>query len=307
MYLFETDTTGKELFNMETQESGLKIVKNAYMESERILRTPSALAREALLYVQEIGEMSCTEPRQNWRNSLDSYLLILVEEGCGTITVGDETVTLQAGDIAFLDCHQSYSHCCDAREPWRICWVHWNGNAMPHLYEMFRQRNHSFVWSNAADWVEPFLLRLKNIAKEEAPDYELYESECLTQLVTQLLTKRPERAGGSSHDAAQKWEQIHHYLEEHFSEKITLEDLGKRFDVSKYYMLRGFKRRYGLTIVQFLNQCRMNYAKNELRFTDKQIDEIAAECGIHDSSYFNRIFRTTEGISAGAYRRQWRN
>ena len=38
-----------------------------------------------------------------------------------------------------------------------------------------------------------------------------------------------------------------------------------------------------------------------------QIDTIAEECGIHDSSYFNRIFRTTEGISAGAYRRQWRN
>ena len=83
--------------------------------------------------------------------------------------------------------------------------------------------------------------------------------------------------------------------------------MGKRFSVSKYYMLRGFKRRYGVTIVQFINQCRMNYAKNELRFTDKQIDTIAEECGIHDSSYFNRIFRTTEGISAGAYRRQWRN
>ena len=91
------------------------------------------------------------------------------------------------------------------------------------------------------------------------------------------------------------------------SGEITLEELGKRFGISKYYMLRGFKRKYGVTIVQFLNQCRMNYAKNELRFTDKQIDTIAEECGIHDSSYFNRIFRTTEGISAGAYRRQWRN
>ena len=91
---------------METQESGLKTVENAYMESRRILRTPSALARDALLYVQEIGEMTCKEPRQNWRNSLDSYLLILVEEGCGTVTVGEETLALQEGDVAFLDCHQ---------------------------------------------------------------------------------------------------------------------------------------------------------------------------------------------------------
>lgn len=292
---------------METQESGLKTVENAYMESRRILRTPSALARKALLYVQEIGEMTCKEPRQNWRNSLDSYLLILVEEGCGTVTVGEETLALQEGDVAFLDCHQPYSHCCDAREPWKILWVHWNGRVMPHLYEVFRQRNISVVLGGAADWVEPVLLRLESIARKEAPDYELYESECLTQLMTLLLTKKPERGGHASGETLQKWEQIHQYLEEHFAEKITLEDLGKRFSVSKYYMLRGFKRRYGVTIVQFINQCRMNYAKNELRFTDKQIDTIAEECGIHDSSYFNRIFRTTEGISAGAYRRQWRN
>ncbi len=292
---------------METQESGLKTVENAYMESRRILRTPSALARDALLYVQEIGEMTCKEPRQNWRNSLDSYLLILVEEGCGTVTVGEETLALQEGDVAFLDCHQPYSHCCDAREPWKILWVHWNGQVMPHLYEVFRQRNVSVVLSGAADWVEPVLLRLESIAREQAPDYELYESECLTQLMTLLLTKKQERGGHASGETLQKWEQIHQYLEEHFAEKITLENLGKRFSVSKYYMLRGFKRRYGVTIVQFINQCRMNYAKNELRFTDKQIDTIAEECGIHDSSYFNRIFRTTEGISAGAYRRQWRN
>lgn len=251
--------------------------------------------------------MTCKEPRQNWRNSLDSYLLILVEEGCGTVTVGEETLALQEGDVAFLDCHQPYSHCCDAREPWKILWVHWNGQVMPHLYEVFRQRNVSVVLGGAADWVEPVLLRLESIAREEAPDYELYESECLTQLMTLLLTKKQERGGHASGETLQKWEQIHQYLEEHFAEKITLEDLGKRFSVSKYYMLRGFKRRYGVTIVQFINQCRMNYAKNELRFTDKQIDTIAEECGIHDSSYFNRIFRTTEGISAGAYRRQWRN
>ena len=66
---------------------------------------------------------------------------------------------------------------------------------MPHLYEVFRQRNVSVVLGGAADWVEPVLLRLESIAREEAPDYELYESECLTQLMTLLLTKKPERGG----------------------------------------------------------------------------------------------------------------
>lgn len=66
---------------------------------------------------------------------------------------------------------------------------------MPHLYEVFRQRNVSVVLGGAADWVEPVLLRLESIAREEAPDYELYESECLTQLMTLLLTKNRNAAG----------------------------------------------------------------------------------------------------------------
>ena len=75
---------------METQEAGLKTVENAYMESRRILRTPSALAREALLYVQEVGGMTCKEPRQNWRNAVVSFLLIRVDEGGGAVAVMPE-------------------------------------------------------------------------------------------------------------------------------------------------------------------------------------------------------------------------
>ena len=79
------------------------------------------------------------------------------------------------------------------------------------------------------------------------------------------------------------------------------------FGISKYYMLRGFKKKYGITIIQFINQCRLNYAKKLLRFTDLQVDEISEKCGLQDSSYFNRIFRTIEGSSAGSYRKKWRN
>lgn len=155
---------------MQNGDAGgrLKTVNNTYMESHRILRTPSALVRDALLYIQEIGEMVCKEPRQNWRNSLDSYLLILVKEGCGTITVGEETLAMQAGDVAFLDCHNPYSHCCDARDPWHILWVHCNGAAMPHLYDIFRQRNASFVMSGAAEWIEPVLQNLERIAMQKS-------------------------------------------------------------------------------------------------------------------------------------------
>lgn len=294
-------------FQMDIQESGLKTVKNDYMESERLLRTPSTLAKEALFYVQEMGKMTCKKPHQNERDSLDSYLLIWVKNGCGSVTIDKEIYTAQKGDIIFLDCHQAYSHCSSASDPWELVWVHWNGKSLPLLYEVFQQRNPSVVVTGVSNLFVPLFERLDKIARDKSPDYEFYESECLIQLMTLLLTARSSEQMHFSQDASQKWEQIHEYLEEHFAEKVTLEELSQKFNISKYYMLRGFKRKYGVTIVQFINRCRMNYAKNLLRFTNKQVEEIAAECGVHDSSYFNRVFRTLEGISAGAYRKQWRN
>lgn len=291
---------------MNTQEY-IETLENDWMKSERILYTPSGLAREALFYVQEIGTMLCKQPHQNARDSLDTYLFVLVQKGRGTLTLSNEIYTARQGDVIFLDCHQPYSHCSSATEPWELAWIHWNGHSMPALYELFQQRNPSIVVSKAAANFLPLFERIRETLMERLPDFELYVSQYLFQMITQLLTINVAEPQRVVSDMAMKWVQIHDYLEKHFADKITLEELSQKFEISKYYMLRGFKKKYGITIVQFANQCRMNHAKKLLRFTDLQVDEIAEKCGIHDSSYFNRIFRTTEGISAGAYRKQWRN
>ncbi|MGN1403932.1 MAG: AraC family transcriptional regulator [Ruminococcus sp.] len=277
------------------------------MKSERVLCTPSGLARDALFYVQEIGTMACCQPHQNTRDSLDSYLLMLVQKGQGTFTVANETFNVRQGDAVFLDCHQPYSHCSSAADPWQFSWIHWNGHAMPALYEVFQQRNSSIVIPKAAANFLSLFQQIREAAVERSPDFELYLSQYLSQMMTLLLTANAADSHRVVSDMAQKWEQIHCYVEEHFAEKITLGELSEMFGISKYYMLRGFKKKYGITIIQFINQCRMNHAKKLLRFTDLQVDEISEKCGIHDSSYFNRIFRTTEGISAGSYRKKWRN
>lgn len=291
---------------MDTHEY-IETVENAWMKSERVICTPSGLAREALFYVQEIGTMACSQPHQNTRDSLDTYLLVLVQKGQGTFTVANETYVVRQGDVVFLDCNQPYSHCSSAADPWQFLWIHWNGYAMPALYEVFQQRNSSMVLPKAAANFLPLFQQIREASVEQSPNFELYISQYLSQMMTQLLTANAAESHRAVSNMTQKWEMIHSYLEEHFADKITLGELSEMFGISKYYMLRGFKKKYGITIIQFINQCRLNYAKKLLRFTDLQVDEISEKCGLQDSSYFNRIFRTIEGSSAGSYRKKWRN
>ena len=66
-----------------------------------------------------------------------------------------------------------------------------------------------------------------------------------------------------------------------------------------------FREQYGMTIGNYVLLARIGRAKQLLRFSDMTMETISAEIGMHDASYFSRIFRKVEGISPGEYRKMW--
>ena len=112
--------------------------------------------------------------------------------------------------------------------------------------------------------------------------------------------------GAAPAGPAARLEQVRTYLLEHCTEPLTLDELAARFYVSKYYLARSFKQRYGETIVGCLHAARIDRAKQMLRYTDLTLGQIAAACGFREQAYFTRRFRAAEGQTATDYRRAWR-
>ena len=79
----------------------------------------------------------------------------------------------------------------------------------------------------------------------------------------------------------------------------------QQFYINKFYLTRVFKEQFGQTVTGYLMQLRITQAKRLLRFSDKNIEVIAQECGMSDANYFSRIFKKVEGTTPGQYRRQW--
>lgn len=86
------------------------------------------------------------------------------------------------------------------------------------------------------------------------------------------------------------------YLDEHYTEKIALDDLSEHFFINKFYLSKIFKESYGTTVNSYLISKRITRAKQLLRFTDMTVDEIGAAVGMADANYFSRMFRKVEGI-----------
>ena len=98
---------------------------------------------------------------------------------------------------------------------------------------------------------------------------------------------------------------VKEYLDEHYTERITLDDLAERFFINKFYLSKIFRETYGTTINNYLISKRITRAKQLLRFTDMTVDEIGVAVGMTDANYFSRMFRKVEGISPREYRKQW--
>lgn len=93
------------------------------------------------------------------------------------------------------------------------------------------------------------------------------------------------------------------FVQQHFHEPISRQDLARHVGMSEDYLTYCFRQELGMTPIAFLNRYRITQAKRLLKETDKTITEIALDVGFSDSGYFSRVFRREVGLSPEAFRR----
>lgn len=87
------------------------------------------------------------------------------------------------------------------------------------------------------------------------------------------------------------------YIETHYAERISVSDVSKKIGTSASYLSRIFKELTGDTVIQHINQHKLEKAKVYLKDTDMKIYEIADAVGFVNITYFSRFFKKHTGIS----------
>ena len=105
--------------------------------------------------------------------------------------------------------------------------------------------------------------------------------------------------------APQLLQQVRQYLHEQYAQKLTLDVLSARYNISKYHLQRSFQHYFGQSPGEYLTQLRLTRAKELLRATDLPVFEIAYRVGMENTSYFIYTFRTHEGTTPRQYRKRW--
>ncbi len=94
-----------------------------------------------------------------------------------------------------------------------------------------------------------------------------------------------------------------HYITLHYADIISLDVIADEFDKNPAYLSRQFHEETGKTITDFILETRVNEAKNLFDTTEMSIGDVSSAVGIHDYSYFAKLFKKVTGISPSEYRR----
>ncbi|MNG13224.1 Bifunctional transcriptional activator/DNA repair enzyme AdaA [compost metagenome] len=110
---------------------------------------------------------------------------------------------------------------------------------------------------------------------------------------------KAQKAGSKSGNLVSLIEQ---YIHEHYAKDLGLEQIAEEMGVSVKYVSRVFKDKKDEYLTDYINQVRIEKAKEMLVQTDLRVTEIAVIVGIHSRTTFLRVFKKVEGISPNEYR-----
>jgi AraC-like DNA-binding protein len=98
--------------------------------------------------------------------------------------------------------------------------------------------------------------------------------------------------------------QTKEYVRGHLFSKIALADIALHLHCSTVTVTEHFKREYGITVMEYAENLRMEHAEYLLLESDCSVKEIAFFSGFADVEYFSRCFKKRHGMPPGTWRRE---
>ena len=102
--------------------------------------------------------------------------------------------------------------------------------------------------------------------------------------------------------ARQIREDIERYIREHYSTEISMQSVARAMNYSDAYFCKLFKQCFKVNFSAWLNEYRIDRAREMLQNTRLSVREVSTACGYSDANYFARVFKRVTGKTPSEYR-----
>lgn len=260
-----------------------------------------AIANGEGIALEQVEMINANMKQSHYHTHFELYYL---EMGTRYHVVEDTVYCLHQGDYILFPpymMHHSYS---DPDVAVKRIVVYFTKAMVPDSQIFSLLSKHAWIYRQDED---AEILRLLQEMMREQDKADPYSNKYNYFLLNQILIKLSRNAVETElSEAETRMTDVIRYLHENYADKITLDELSKRFFISRYYLCHEFKKYTNCSIVHYINNLRISHAQRLFEESDKTITEISTLVGFSNVTHFNRVFRSLTGKSPSQSRKMLR-
>lgn len=231
------------------------------------------------------------------------YQWIQTKSGTGILELEGEKLQVPPGSGMLLYPEAAHAYYAE-RGDWFVHWFTFNGYHIKNILHYIGLSKSGVFGVSDSLAITAHIRKGVRILGNQSEMTGLDGSAMVYQFLIDLL-KYVKNSAQESHDFNQKRiGEVFSYITKHLSEPIAIEDLAEVAGVSAQYFCEIFKKVTRQRPTEYLNQKRVDRAKELMvQHPVWKITDIAASVGFDSSSYFTTVFKRLEGLSPKEYRK----
>ena len=235
------------------------------------------------------------------RSNYHSYLVLYTYSGKGTLRYKNQEYCLHPGDGFWIDCREPHYY-ATKNNTWTHFDYHFSGKTAISLYKEFiTYGTPLFSESQSNSFLMQLYEELASIWDSANYYRHLQLSGKTLEMLTYILTSKRDISASTSD--ADQFTFLIYYLRHNFQYNITLDYLSSFTNISKYHLVRKFKKYTGFTPIEYIIELRIKHAQQLLIGTNLSINEIAAASGFANMNNFINQFKKRVKMTPSQYRK----
>lgn len=232
----------------------------------------------------------------------DDNLLLYCTDGRGELHTPHWRGSVAAGQLMLLPQGLSHTYYADARRPWTLFWVHFQGISTGVLCQHLGYQEQRPVLNAGVS--AGLIGAFNNLMDVRRTGYSSARFVHAANQLRQLLTYLAVEIGvhrGRTQDHFQL-EHVQGFMHEHIDRSLSLDELAATARMSKFHFSNRYKQLTGYSPIKHFLHMKMEQACYLLDSSNLSVKAIGANLGYEDPLYFSRVFSKIVGQSPRSYR-----
>ena len=255
------------------------------------------------------GKSKFTEKWIHYARTHHETILYAIIDGALFLKVDDEKLALQSGDVFLMK--PDTPHIGYKASEVSYFWIHCICGTLDILDEA--EAYHILENNNDPDKIlfpchfhlhdiEKFLILMNQLVHYTLEDYK---NPIISYLFCASLIELSNQLKSSTQIErfkSRRFQEIVAYIHANFKEDLKVRTLAEQFEYNEKYLGRLFKKYFGMTTVEYINNIRLEYCALKLAETNDTVTAIAHDGGFKNEFYFMKCFKKRYSVSPSNYR-----